>query len=344
VNTKRDLARRAGGALVALAVGLGTWALLNLSDLRAKVGARALAAAHSDDDRARCAADLLALGEPGARKLVALAADGPDDARGAAVTALERHLNEMPDNDAKAHAVAALVFDAFATADAGGKAALLRLVPGVLTRTGNTHAPKCRAAALDALALPDRAARLAALRLAIHPDIKLRAEAVPLLNAPEPDVRAAALFAVATATDGEVLLTEEELFRWLHDADAGVRRVCRDALLARDRTGSEIELARRLTSPDSNERLKLLLDLRYDDDVSDPAPWLERLGRDPEPGVRAGAARVAAELALARQAPCPAWVGRIADTDPHPTVRSVAGYYRSRPNSAPPGVRPVGGP
>lgn len=344
MNTKRDLARRAAGVVVALAVGLGTWALLNLSDLRAKFGARALAAAQSDDDRARCAADLIALGEPGVRKLVSVAAEGPDDARGAATTALERHLNDLPDNDAKAHAVAASVFEEFATAQPEGKAALLRLVPGVLTRTGNTHAPKCRAAALEALALPSPAARLAALRLAIHPDIKLRAEAVPLLNATEPDVRAAALFAVATATDGEVLLTEDELFRWLHDADAGVRRVCRDALLSRDRTNSEIELARRLTSPESNDRLKLLLDLRYDDDVSDPEPWLERLSRDPEPGVRAGAARVAAELALAKQVPCPAWVGRIADTDPHPTVRSVAGYYRTRPNSAPPAVRPVGGP
>ncbi len=344
MNTKRDLARRAAGALVALAVGLGTWALLNLSDLRAKFGARALAAAQSDDDRARCAADLIALGDPGTRKLVALAAEGPAEARGAAATALERHLNDLPDNDAKAHAVAAAVFDSFAAAQPEGKAALLRLVPGVLTRTGNTHAPKCRAAVLEALALPDPAARLAALRLAIHPDIKLRAEAVPLLNAPEPDVRAAALFAVATATDGDVLLTEDELFRWLHDTDAGVRRVCRDALLSRDRTNSEIELARRLTSPDANERLKLLLDLRYDDDVSDPEPWLERLSRDPEPGVRAGAARVAAELALAKQVPCPSWVGRVADSDPHPTVRSVAGYYRSRPNSAPPAVRPVGGP
>jgi len=344
VNTKRDLARRAAGALVALAVGLGTWALLNLSDLRAKFGARALVAAQSADDRTRCAADLVALGEPGVRKLVALAAEGPAEARAAAASALERHLNDLPDNDAKAHAVAAAVFDAFATAQPEGKAALLRLVPGVLARTGNTHAPKCRAAALDGLALPDAAARLAALRLAIHPDIKLRAEAVPLLSATEPEVRAAALFAVATATDGDVLLTEDELFRWLHDADAGVRRVCRDALLARDRTASEIELARRLTSPEPNDRLKLLLDLRYDDDVSDPEPWLERLSRDPEPGVRAGAARVAAELALAKQVPCPAWVGRVADTDPHPTVRSVAGYYRSRPNSAPPAVRPVVGP
>lgn len=344
MNTKRDLARRAGGALVALAVGLGTWALLNLSDLRAKFGARALVSAQSDDDRNRCAADLLALGDPGVRKLVAVAASGPDAARGAALVVLERHLNDTPDNDPNAHTVAAAVFDSFASAEADGKAALLRLVPGVLARTGNTHAPKCRAVALEALALPDHAAQLAALRLAIHPDIKLRAEAVPLLNATEPDVRAAALFAVATATDGEVLLTEEELFRWLHDADAGVRRVCRDALLARDRTASEIELARRLTSPDANDRLKLLLDLRYDDDVSDPAPWLERLGRDPEPGVRAGAARVAAELALNRNLPCPVWVGRVADSDPHPTVRSVAGYYRSRPNSAPPPVRPVGGP
>lgn len=344
MGTKREWARRAAGLCVAVAVGTGTWALFNLTELRARLALRDLAAAPTDDDRARCADALLKYGETGARKLVTCAATGPDAARGAAVAAFERHLGELPESDPRALVLAAAALDAFPAADPAGKAALLKLVPVVLARTGATHAPRCRAAVAEALALDDPAARLAAVRLAIHPDIKLRAAVVPLLQSPDAELRAAALFAVATATDGDVLLADDELFRWLHDPDPVVRRVCRDALIGRDRTGAEIDLARRLVHPDPTERLKLLLDLRFDDDVSDPEPWLERLSRDPEPGVRAGAARVAAELAQARGAPCPAWVARVADADPHPTVRSVAAFYRKQPPSAPRPVRPVGGP
>ena len=85
-------------------------------------------------------------------------------------------------------------------------------------------------------------------------------------------------------------------------------------------------------------------DLRYDDDVADPEPWLERLSRDPEPAVRAGAARVMAELTAGRRT-CPAWVARVADADPDPTVRRVAAYFRRQPSvGSPHDVRTVGGP
>jgi hypothetical protein len=107
--------------------------------------------------------------------------------------------------------------------------------------------------------------------------------------------------------------------------------VCHDVLVGRDRSDAEIALGRRLAHADPGERLKLLLDLRYDDDVADPEPWLERLARDPEPAVRAGAARVMVEVATGRKLPLPAWVARVADADHHPTVRFVAGYYRARP-------------
>jgi hypothetical protein len=60
--------------------------------------------------------------------------------------------------------------------------------------------------------------------------------------------------------------------------------------------------------------------------------------------VRAGAARVAVELSSARSQPCPAWVGRVADADPHPTVRFVAAYYRALPASNRDPLRPVVGP
>ena len=196
------------------------------------------------------------------------------------------------------------------------------------------------------LAMPAVEDRLLAIRLAMHPAVKMRADLLPLLRAAEPEVRRAALFAVGPATDDEPVIADEELFHWLHDPDEGVRRVCYDALVSRGRTEAEIALGRRLTHPDPAERLKLLMDLRYDDDVSDPEPWLERLSRDPDPAVRAGAARVAVEVAADRQQPAPVWVGRLADDDPYVTVRRVAGYFRSQPTtkSAAGSIQPAGGP
>ena len=165
----------------------------------------------------------------------------------------------------------------------------------------------------------------------LHPDVKIRADLLPLPGDPEAEVRRAALVAVASGTDDDLGIADEDLFRWLHDPDAGVRRVCHEVLVSRERTETEIALGRRLTDPDSGERLKLLLDLRYEDDVADPEPWLERLSRDIEPAVRAGAARVAAELTTNRRQSCPPWVTRVAEADPDPTVRRAARYFRTIP-------------
>jgi hypothetical protein len=327
--------------------GAGTWAGLNATELRAKFAARKLTSAATDEERARWAEALLGYGEPGARGLVECVKSGDEPARAAAVAALERHLGALPAGDPHGAPVCGAVLDAFPTASEPGKHAILRLVPAILKQSGSAHALRCRGVVAEGLKLPSTEAKLAAARLAIHPEIKLRAEVVPLLSAAEAPLRGAALFAVAMPGDGEPLMGDEDLFRWLHDADPTVRLICRDALVARDRSDAEIALGRRLTHPDPTERLKLLLDLRFDDDVADPEPWLERLSRDPEPAVRAGAARVVVEVAAVRAQACPAWVGRIADADPHPTVRVVAAFYRALPGARPSGgdpLRPVGGP
>jgi hypothetical protein len=100
-----------------------------------------------------------------------------------------------------------------------------------------------------------------------------------------------------------------------------------------------------LTNPDSRERLKLLLDLRYDDELPDPEPWMERLSRDIEPAVRAGAARAASEWTSERRLGCPPWVRRVVDSDPDPTVRFVARYFQSMPSRVAGGeLRPASGP
>jgi len=239
----------------------------------------------------------------------------------------------MPEGDPRAAVVAGWVLEAFDSSGEPGQRAILSLLSTILKRTGNTYAQRCRDIVAAGLKMPDAGSRLVAVRLALHPDIDLRSELRPLLNAPEPEVRGTALFAVAAVGDGEPVIGDEELFKWLHDPDERVRQVCYDVLVSRDRSDAEISFARRLVHPDATERLKLLLDLRYDD-IADPEPWLERLSRDPEPAVRAGAARVAVEVAIARRLPCPVWVARVADADPHPTVRVVAAYYRAQPTPA----------
>jgi len=324
--------------------GMGTWACLNFTELKAMYAVRQLCLSSSDEERAKAADTLVALGEPGLKRLVELVRCPDQQCRATATGALDRHLAALPDGDARAVTLVGQVLEGFPGSDAGGQAAVLELMPVMLKKTGNVHATKCRAVVAAGLKMPEPATRVFTTRLAMHPEVQMRNELVPLLTAPEAEVRQAALFAVA-AVEGEPLLGDEELFHYLHDSDEGVRRVCRDALVGRDRTEVEIALGRRLTDPDPVERLKLLLDLRYDDDVADPEPWLERLSRDVEPAVRVGAARVAIEVSVGRQLDCPGWIGRVTDVDPDPTVRRVASYFRRQVASrVDPNVRPAGAP
>ncbi|VTU00111.1 hypothetical protein, partial : HEAT repeat protein OS=Singulisphaera acidiphila (strain ATCC BAA-1392 / DSM 18658 / VKM B-2454 / MOB10) GN=Sinac_1034 PE=4 SV=1 [Gemmataceae bacterium] len=329
MTRKRKLVLGFAAAAGLVAAGLGTWVSLNAAELRATWGARQVRTAAADDERAAAADRLVALGEPGLKKLVELVRSPDAPTRAASVAALDRYLGGLPDGDPRAVTVGGQLLDAFPALDATGQQAVLELVPVVLKKAGSAHVAKCRAVVATGLRMPEPATRVFTTRLAMHPDVQMRGELVPLLAAPEGEVRRAALFAVAAA-EGEPLIGDEELFHYLHDPDDGVRKVCRDALVGRDRTETEIGLGRRLTDPDPLERLKLLLDLRYDDDVADPDPWLERLSRDPEPAVRAGAARVAIEVATERQLLVPVWLARVSETDSDGTVRRVARFFRKQ--------------
>jgi HEAT repeat protein len=342
----RKWVRRAAAGLVLLVAAAGAWATLNYDALKARYAAHRMKTAATDEDRAKWADQLAAQGEAGLPKLLEMLRSNDPAWVAAAAGALDRHLDGLPDGDPRAAALCGQILDAFPTCSEHGRRAVLGLIPGMLKRSGAIDPVKCRAVIAAGLAMPGVEDRLLAIRLAMHPTVKMRADLVSLLQAPEPQVRRAALFAVGPATDAEPVIGDEELFHWLHDPDEGVRKVCYDALVSRGRTEPEIALGRRLTHPDPAERLKLLMDLRYDDDVSDPEPWLERLSRDPDPAVRAGAARVAVEVAADRQQPAPVWVGRLADGDPYVTVRRVAGYFRAQPTtkSAAGPVQPAGGP
>lgn len=343
------MAQGRGWKRVTLGLGLvvaaaGAWGWVNRADLGARYAARQLARAATDEERAVWAAKLLDHGDAARGSVVGLISTGTPEARAVLVPAVEKHLTDRPDGDATAAAHAEALLDGFPSCDAGGQEAVVSLLPALVKRTGPAGAAKCKAVAAAGLKLPSPAARLGAIRAAMHPLVKLRAEVVPLLAAAEPEVRRAALFAVGPATDDEPVIGDEDLFRWLHDPDAGVRGVCQNALASRGRTDTDIRLGRRLTSPEPAERLDLLLDLRADDDVPDPEPWLERLARDADPSVRAGAARVAAELASERRQALPPWVAHLADADPEPTVRRIAAYYRASATRVDNAVRPATGP
>jgi hypothetical protein len=327
-------------ACVAL-VGAGVYAVTHFTELKAAYAARQLRQASTDDDRKQAAERLANLGDPGLTRLVGFVTTGDEAQRSACVTALEKLLAESAEGDVRAVAVGAQLHAAFGACDASGQRAILAMLPAVLAKTGSAHAPQCREIVTTGLKLADPASRVLAIRVAIHPEVRMRPDVVPLLTAPEAEVRRAALVAVATTTEGE-LIGDEELFRWLHDPDEGVRKVCHDAFVARGRTDTEIMLGGRLVAPDPRERLKLLLDLRYDE-VADPEPWLERLSRDPEPAVRAGAARVAIEVTARKRQTCPVWVSRVAEADADPTVRRVAAYFHSQAAlRSDPNVRPAG--
>jgi HEAT repeat protein len=336
--------KRAALGLGLLAAAAGTWGWVNRADLGVRYAARQLARATTDEARVAWAARLLDHGDAATGSVVGFVTAGTPEVRAAVVPVVEKQLTDRPDGDSSAAALAEALLDGYAACDAGGQDAVVSLLPALLKRTGPTGAARCKAVTAAGLKLPSPPARLSAIRAAMHPLVKLRAEVVPLLAAAEPEVRRAALFAVGPATDDEPVIGDEELFRWLHDPDAGVRRVCQDALASRGRTDADVRLGRRLTNPDPAERLDLLIDLRSDDDVPDPEPWLERLARDANPGVRAGAARVAAEVASERRQVLPPWVARLADADPEPTVRRIAGYYRTSATRTDNAVRPAGGP
>lgn len=313
---------RRGAMVTAIAIiGGGTWAVANLDTLQTRFAAYRLKNATTPDDRALWA-DELAARDP--RGLVALARQSEEAFRAACAAAFAKRLDSLPPTDPAGDELAMLAIEEIAS----GNESFATLLPVVVQRCGAVHGEKCRAAVRTGLKSASASTRVAAIRAAIHPSAGLRNEVTPLLSAAEPEVRRTAMLAIGPASDSETVIGDEDLFRWLHDPDSDVRSICRAALQSRGRSGSEIALGKRLVAPDAAERLKLLLDLRYDDELPDVEPWLERLSHDADPSVRAGAARVALEIGFERMRPAPAWVARLAETDSDVTVRRIVRMHR----------------
>jgi len=321
----RRWVKRAGLGVGMTALAAGGYAAVEWDNLRVRYAAYQLRTAGTDEARAAAAATLAALGDAGLPALADCFHDGDAPACAAAAAAVQGRLAPLPPTDPAFAAAAARLRDSAGTFSPAGTDAALGLVPDLLRSSDPAVTVACRDLVRAGLADPAAGVKVRAVRLALRPGVDLAGDVVRLLDDPDPAVRSAAMLAVGPPAEGGPVIGDEELFRWLNDPDPGVRKLCESALRARGRSADEVAFGRRLCHPDPGERLKLLLDLRWaDEGVKDVGPWLERLSRDPDPAVRAGAARVAAECRVMFAG----WLDRLAASDPDPTVRQVAGYYR----------------
>ena len=320
----RTWAKRAGLGGILLALVAGGYVAANGAALRARYAAHQLASADTDEARTACAVDLIALGDAGGPFLVEPFRAGDEAGCQAVVVALKNRLANVSPTDPAYAAVLRPLLDAQSTFTPAGAEAALALVPLVVKcPDAGAHAREMVRAGLSA---PTPAGRTRAVGLTLLPAIGLKMEAAPRLDDPDAGVRRAAMLVVGpTAEDGPPIVDDESLFKYLHDADAEVRDLCASALRSRGLDDEQVALATKLASPDPSDRLRLLLDLRSAGEaVRDPGPWLERLSRDADPAVRAGAVRVGYETRLAFAG----WADKMAVADPDPTVRRLAGYYR----------------
>ncbi len=184
-------------------------------------------------------------------------------------------------------------------------------------------ATKCRVAVERGLTSSPRVKVLAA-RFCGMTRINLAAAVPSLLADADADVRAAALTALSTLGDANIV-SDEELFHWLNDPDEKVQHLCGAVLETRGRSADVIDLGRRLTHPEARVRLDLLVNLASEP-TRDVGPWLERLSRDGEPAVRVGAVRVASERKLLYAD----WADKIAADDPNTIVRQIATFHRRK--------------
>ena len=280
----------------------------------------------ADDRRGEWADKLAAAGEPAVPTLLRLFRHDDPGVCLAARDGLEHLIADWPTDDPRRLAFARRFADAEPRFSTPGRSAALDLLPAVLACGDADVAQKAKGMIATAAKSESVNLRVQAVATALRPGVDALEAIVPLLTDPEAEVRRAAVLALGLVRDGAVaVVSDEDLLRCLHDSDPEVVRLCEMGLRSRGRTPREIRLGRRYTAPDPAERQKLLLDLA-DEDRLDVTVWLERLTSDPDPAVRAGAARVAVE----RRADLRDRLEQMSRSDPDGTVRRIADYYRKK--------------
>lgn len=271
---------------------------------------------------------LVALGEPAVPCLLGCFQKDDQELCEATRSGLERLLADWGSKDARSATLANYYFDLHAGFSPAGQTAALQMLPEILA-TGVEAAARART--VVTAALKDRSAeqRYLGITVAIRPELNLLASVVPLLDDPDARVRRMAMRALGplptsqSGTENPVVDTDD-LLRCLHDPDAEVRRLCEMYLTKnRGRSERDLRLSRLLTHPDPMKRLQLLVALPEEDDL-DIGPWLNRLSKDSESAVRAGAVRAAAEnrIDFADR------LDQMRQSDTDGTVRKIAEHYR----------------
>jgi HEAT repeats len=279
----------------------------------------------SDDSRAGWADKLAAAGEPAVPTLLGLLRHDDPNVCGAAKGALESLAASWAKDDPRRAAFAHRFVEAEPRFSTPGRAAALELLPLVLAAADPDVARQAKTMVVTAAKSESVDVRVQAVAAALRPEVDCLEAVVPLISDPAVEVRRAAVLALGPARDGRPALGDDELLRCLHDPDPEVRQLCEMGLRSRGRSARDIRLGRRYTAPDAAERQKLLIDLA-DEDELDVTVWLDRLTADPDPAVRAGAARLAVE----RSADLRERLEQMSRTDPDGTVRRIAAYYREK--------------
>jgi hypothetical protein len=166
--------------------------------------------------------------------------------------------------------------------------------------------------------------RIAAVQLLLREPMRKHKElvekAIPLLRDEKSAVRRAALIVLASESD---LVREEHFLPLLHDDDAEVQWLCEMALRKRGLHDDDLDLARLISDKDPVTRMGVLQYFPRMPDVN-LGEWLRQLSQDPEPAVRAAAARAAADHP---QVDLSARLREMSERDPSETVRWNARFY-----------------
>jgi hypothetical protein len=318
-----------------LLVGLGALALAGgiafsqRGALRAWHYARQLERA-PETERQAWVAKLVELGEPATPRLLGLLQKDDVNLCADARSGLEHLLASWGAADPRSVRLADRFFDVQPGFSQAGQVAALQMLPDLLA-TGVEAEAKART--IVSAALKDHSAeqRYVGITVAMRPKLNLLSEVVPLLDDPDARVRRMAMQVLGPLSESEAgtekpLVESDELLRWLHDPDPEVRQLCEMYLTkSRGRSERDVRLGRMLTHPDPMKRLQLLVAVPEEEDIN-VGVWLQRLSKDPESAVRAGAVRVAYEQRID-------FVDRLEQmmqSDPDGTVRRIAEHYRKR--------------
>jgi len=174
---------------------------------------------------------------------------------------------------------------------------------------------------LRCLASPDAMTRMAAVAcLGALPDDRFAAPALAYLEDANAEVRQQAM---ASFSQRNLLLTDDMLFKRLHDENATIREQAGLILRVRGLTQEQISLGGLMYSEKADQRLSVIPFLKNRTDL-DPVVWLIQLSRDPVESVRLSAVEA---LSSHNTPSVHRRLSEMARSDSSQAVRTAAGKF-----------------